>query len=568
MARASTGVGRGLDLLALDQVGGAFQRHPARLHRRPGQAQLGHVAGRAVAGHRRGAEAVGLADLHRVERHGPVVEGGERAGVVAGDAAPLGVGADHVAGVVDEGHERQLVGVAQLDEAGGLVGGRAVDGPGVGGERLVGEDADAAAAEAGQGGDHRRRPGASQLEHAAVVGEGLDQAAHVVGPAPVVGHDRADRLVAAATARHRRGRPAGRRTRSAGSGGRCSQRGVLVVDEQVDLAPGGQLVDGALEDLLLGPLAGAAADGGAAHADHQVAQEDQPGVAVQHPARDDGDGRRPARQLGQAVVDVEASPRVDDDRRQRQVVAGAGTVTVDDDDQRPAVRVRQVDQLAQLALVAVALGAVGHRPVVGGGHHRVPVDLADAADQPVGGAVVVHAGGPAGQGPVLDEAALVEEPSPAAVGRPGTRPRLRRGRRDLADRELLHRDLVRTGRGRGRSSRPQPCTTTLAAIPAVPAVACGRTLSAQAAAGAREVAARWTAGRCGAGGDVLDARLSQQPDAGAATRRNVHRVVSASGVAVVAAALIVVGFIQYTRRRRCRTRMSANRLSRRQKQMH
>ena len=104
-----------------------------------------------------------------------MVQGRERAGVVAGDALPLGVGSDHVSGVVDERDQRQLVGVAQLDETGRLVGRSGVDGPGDRRQRLIGEDADGASAEGGERGDASRRPRQRRVSSMlSIVDQGVD----------------------------------------------------------------------------------------------------------------------------------------------------------------------------------------------------------------------------------------------------------------------------------------------------------------------------------------------------------------------------------------------------------
>ena len=124
-----------------------------------------------------------------------MLEGGEGPGVVAGDALPFGVGADHVAGVVDEGDQREPVGVAQFDEAGSFVGCVGVDRPGPVRQGLVSEDPDRAPVEPGQDGEHRGRPAGAQLHGGIEVGEGGDHLAHVVGPAPVLGDQVGDALV-------------------------------------------------------------------------------------------------------------------------------------------------------------------------------------------------------------------------------------------------------------------------------------------------------------------------------------------------------------------------------------
>ena len=86
-----------------------------------------------------------------------------------------------------------------------------------------------------------RSPGPAELQHAAVVGEGGDELAHVVGPTPVVGHDGADRLPAG-FGPGRRGYLllAGRRT--SGSGRRGGVDGGRFVLRHGRPRPDGQLL--------------------------------------------------------------------------------------------------------------------------------------------------------------------------------------------------------------------------------------------------------------------------------------------------------------------------------------
>jgi hypothetical protein len=97
------------------------------------------------------------------------------------------VGSDHEAGGVAEEEDREVEGVAELHESGGLVGTVGVDGAAeVGG--VVGDDADGAALDAAQRGDHPRPETASQLEPGVGVGERVHDGPDVVCPEPVLGH--------------------------------------------------------------------------------------------------------------------------------------------------------------------------------------------------------------------------------------------------------------------------------------------------------------------------------------------------------------------------------------------
>ena len=77
--------------------------------------------------------------------------------------------------------------VAQLQEAGGLVGGLGVDRPAeMGG--VVGDHPQRAALQAGQRGHHARAPSAAQLEHRALVEELLHDVADLVAALALLGH--------------------------------------------------------------------------------------------------------------------------------------------------------------------------------------------------------------------------------------------------------------------------------------------------------------------------------------------------------------------------------------------
>ena len=143
---------------------------------------------RRAAHHRLGAETVGLAQHDRDRGNRQVGTGDEQPAAVAHERRRLDVGPDHHPRRVDERHERQVEGVAQLHEAGRLVGCRRVDRPAEM-PRVVGEDADRAALEPGQRGDHAEAEVAPQLEHRADVEEQLDRAPDVVHAQAIDRHD-------------------------------------------------------------------------------------------------------------------------------------------------------------------------------------------------------------------------------------------------------------------------------------------------------------------------------------------------------------------------------------------
>ena len=97
-------------------------------------------------------------------------------------------------GHVLEEHQGDVEGVAQHDEARGLVGRvdieRAAEHHG-----LVGDDADGAAAQPREAGDQVLRPARLDLEDASAVHDGRDDLLHVIGAPRAVGHDGEQRLV-------------------------------------------------------------------------------------------------------------------------------------------------------------------------------------------------------------------------------------------------------------------------------------------------------------------------------------------------------------------------------------
>ena len=321
---------------------------------------------------------------------------------------------------------RQVEGVAELQEAGRLVGAGRVDGAGQVG-RVVGEYADRVALDAGQGGDHAEAEVPAQLEDGPGVEDQVDGPAHVVAAQAVDGHDVAQPILV---------------------GARPVVDGPLEV-RQVALGQlhGFGLVGGDEVDDPVGPLHVDRPDGGRrehpqpaaldhrrpAHpdvrvggGDHDVAAPEDGGVAGEAVAGVDADQWHEARQLGppQEGEAVEA-------RRPHPVgVAGAPSPTFGEEDDRQAEALGEVEQSVLLAVVLQALGARKHGVVVGHGdaarlapREQLAVDGPDATDQPVGRGVgdqVVELA-PAALGgdderPVLDERPVVDEVGDVLAG--------------------------------------------------------------------------------------------------------------------------------------------------------
>ena len=183
--RLAAGSSASCDLFAEDDLDRALGAHHADLGARPGHDQVGLVG---AAAHHVVAGAVGLAQHDGDLRHGRVGGGVEHLGAVADDPGLLDLGPDHEPGHVHQVHERDPVGVAQVDEPGRLVGRVVVEDPAelLG---LVGHDPRRAPAEARQAGDDRLGELGLEVEVLAVVDDPADHLVHVVRLAVGLGQD-------------------------------------------------------------------------------------------------------------------------------------------------------------------------------------------------------------------------------------------------------------------------------------------------------------------------------------------------------------------------------------------
>ncbi len=113
-------------------------------------------------------------------RHHGLGEGVQQLGAASHDAVPLLADAGQVAGNVDDHDQRDAERVTHADEACGLLRRGGVEAPAEP-QRVVGDDADRATAEAAEGGDDVGRPALVQLDGGALVEQVLDQRVDVVG---------------------------------------------------------------------------------------------------------------------------------------------------------------------------------------------------------------------------------------------------------------------------------------------------------------------------------------------------------------------------------------------------
>ena len=107
-------------LLAVEDVDRALGAHHRDLGGRPGEVDVG---AEVLGAHHVVRAAVGLAGDHRDQRDGGLGVGVDQLRAAADDAVPLLVGAGQEAGDVDEGQHRDVEGVAEPHEPGGLLRG-------------------------------------------------------------------------------------------------------------------------------------------------------------------------------------------------------------------------------------------------------------------------------------------------------------------------------------------------------------------------------------------------------------------------------------------------------------
>ena len=197
---------RRLQLGAERRLDAALHRQRAPVARRPGPAAVRPVpVDDAGAAH-----AVDAAQDQLGLRHACLVDRGDGAGAVPERAAPLGDRPDRHPGLVGEADDRQVEGLAEVDEPGDRL--RALRRHGRALERIGRDHADRVAGQPGQGGD-RRAAVLGVAEHRARVEDRLEDGADPVRPARI------------RAARRRAGTPpAGRRGRRCRSPGECRTR--------------------------------------------------------------------------------------------------------------------------------------------------------------------------------------------------------------------------------------------------------------------------------------------------------------------------------------------------------
>ena len=170
-------LGGGLELAPPGDGHGPFGSQDGDLRAGPGEVE---VSAQGLRAHDDVGAAVGFAQHDGHERDGGVRVGPDELGPAPDDARLLLLGAGPVSRDVHQRDDGDVEGVAELDEAPGLLGRVDVEGPGLA-QGLVGDDADGLAVHAGEAHDDRRGEELLHLDEFAVVDDRADDVGHVVG---------------------------------------------------------------------------------------------------------------------------------------------------------------------------------------------------------------------------------------------------------------------------------------------------------------------------------------------------------------------------------------------------
>ena len=314
---------------------------------------------------------------------------------MAHGAGLLGFGADHDARRVAEREQRDAVGIAQAHEIRRLAGGRAVDRAGQA-ARVVGEHPQSLALDPDERGDEIGRVGGAEFGHRIRIRECGDDAAHVVGHAPVIGHGRADRRRVAR-------RVVGDIALEIGQAAFCGgHRFGLVIDDDIHHADGGLLVGRA--DVLGREIAETTAGDhgrpghaeiGIAGRDGDIATAEERRIAGKTAPRVDADQRHLAAQTRERIKAGDFEAGAGDERSVH--VARPAPAALGEKHHGQAIAQGDIDHAVGLAVILEPLGAgqhgvvVAHHHAAGGGRvEGVAVDATDAAHESVGGRVALE----------------------------------------------------------------------------------------------------------------------------------------------------------------------------------
>ena len=370
--------GQGFKLFAVAQAHRAFEAHAAKLARGPSHSGQGFM--KAAAGHGHRAQAIALAQHHAEQGHPQVRCRHKHARDMAHLGRGFGVGPDHEAGCIDQAHDGQAMRIAQLHEAGRLVGGIGVDGTAQM-QRVVGQHAERATTHPRQSGVNAQAKSRAQLQHTALIGDALHGRSGVVRAQTVFGHHVAQRLggwcfpVSLCALKKRQVMP-------------CHGHGLhLAIHQHIDHAVA--MLDVAWADLLgLENTQATAFDhGGTAHADVAVTRGNDHVAATQQ--RRIARKATPGHHTHHRHTAIEARKR----GKSRQVqaghdghidITGAPTAAFGKQHHRQIVLQGDAQHAVGLLVVAHALRARQHGEVVGHDHDTLAIHATDARDHAVG----------------------------------------------------------------------------------------------------------------------------------------------------------------------------------------
>ncbi|VTR68662.1 conserved hypothetical protein [Desulfosarcina cetonica] len=383
------GIGGFLDLLAMNDIGGTGSAHDGDLGGGPGK---GHVGAQILGAHGQIGAAIVLAGDQEQLGHGGLAVTPQQLGPVADDAAPFLLAAGQVAGNVGNGQQRDVEGIAEPNEARGLV--RGVDVQATGHDHgLVGDNAHATSVEAGKGGQDVGGEILVGFEVLAIVNDGFDDIPYVVGLVGAVRNDVVEGVLDAhgvvARVHHRRlfhvvGRQVGEQALDLLDGvfvvfaGELSHAAFLVVGHgaaqalEIDLLTGDRLDDfRAGDEHVTGIL------------DHEDKIGHGRGVdrAAGRGAHDCRNLGNHARGHGIAVENLAVAGKG------VHALLDAGTARIVDADKRHAGLEGHVHDLADFLGLHLAEAACPGGKVLGVGKHRAAVDQAVAGDHTVRGNV-------------------------------------------------------------------------------------------------------------------------------------------------------------------------------------
>ena len=179
------------DIAAEDDLDRALGAHHRDLRGRPG---VVHVGADFLGRHHVERAAIGLAGDHGHQRHRALRIGEQQFGAVFYQSAIFLRGARQKTWHVDEGHDRNVEGVAKAHKARGLARGVRVEHARQH-HRLVGDEAHRAPGDAAEARDDVLGKGLGNLEEVALVHDFEDQLLHVVGLVRMVGDQRIQRQV-------------------------------------------------------------------------------------------------------------------------------------------------------------------------------------------------------------------------------------------------------------------------------------------------------------------------------------------------------------------------------------